>query len=90
MATSYTFTSIAVPGANFTGANGINASGDVVGDYSDSTGVHGFLDDVGIAYCGRYGDWAYLWTDESFISGERAAETALGSLALPQRLGVPA
>jgi len=39
--------------------------------------VHGYLDDVGVAYCGRYGDWGYMWTDESFISGERAAETAL-------------
>jgi protoporphyrinogen oxidase len=39
--------------------------------------VHGYLDDVGIAYCGRYGDWGYMWTDESFISGERAAATAL-------------
>jgi len=39
--------------------------------------VHGYLDDVGIAYCGRYGDWGYMWTDESFISGERAADTAL-------------
>ncbi len=39
--------------------------------------VHGYLDDLGVAYCGRYGDWGYMWTDESFISGERAAETAL-------------
>lgn len=39
--------------------------------------VHGYLDDLDIAYCGRYGDWGYMWTDESFISGERAAETAL-------------
>jgi protoporphyrinogen oxidase len=39
--------------------------------------VHGYLDDVGIAYCGRYGDWGYMWTDESFVSGERAAEQAL-------------
>jgi protoporphyrinogen oxidase len=39
--------------------------------------VHGYLDDVGINYCGRYGDWGYMWTDESFISGERAAEAAL-------------
>ena len=39
--------------------------------------VHGYLDDLGIAYCGRYGDWGYMWTDESFISGERAAEKAL-------------
>ncbi len=39
--------------------------------------VHAYLDDVGIAYCGRYGDWAYIWTDESFMSGERAAEKVL-------------
>ena len=39
--------------------------------------VHGYLDDLDIAYCGRYGDWGYMWTDESFISGERAAATAL-------------
>ena len=39
--------------------------------------VHGFLDEIGIAYCGRYGDWEYIWTDESFVSGERAAERAL-------------
>jgi protoporphyrinogen oxidase len=39
--------------------------------------VHGYLDDLGIAYCGRYGDWGYLWTDESFKSGEAAAERVL-------------
>lgn len=42
--------------------------------------VHGYLDDVGISYCGRYGDWGYMWTDESFISGEKAADRALQSL----------
>ena len=42
--------------------------------------VHGYLDDIGIAYCGRYGDWGYLWTDESFKSGEAAADKALGRL----------
>jgi protoporphyrinogen oxidase len=41
--------------------------------------VHGYLDDLGIAYCGRYGDWGYMWTDESFKSGELAAERALES-----------
>jgi protoporphyrinogen oxidase len=46
--------------------------------------VHGYLDDLGIAYCGRYGDWGYMWTDESFKSGELAAERAL-SLAISQR-----
>jgi protoporphyrinogen oxidase len=39
--------------------------------------VHGYLDDLEIAYCGRYGDWGYMWTDESFKSGERAAAKAL-------------
>jgi len=41
--------------------------------------VHGYLDDIGVAYCGRYGDWAYIWTDESFMSGERAAESVLSA-----------
>jgi len=41
--------------------------------------VHRYLDDLGIAYCGRYGDWAYIWTDESFMSGEQAAEKVLAS-----------
>ena len=41
--------------------------------------VHGYLDDLGIRYCGRYGDWGYMWTDESFISGERAAQRALAA-----------
>jgi protoporphyrinogen oxidase len=39
--------------------------------------VHGYLRDIGVDYCGRYGDWGYMWTDESYISGERAAEAAL-------------
>ena len=42
--------------------------------------VHGYLDDIGIAYCGRYGDWGYLWTDDSFKSGELAAERVLSML----------
>lgn len=43
--------------------------------------VHGFLDDVRIRPCGRYGEWAYFWTDDSFKSGERAADRALSDLA---------
>ncbi|NOT07155.1 MAG: NAD(P)-binding protein [Gemmatimonadales bacterium] len=43
--------------------------------------VHGYLDEVGIGYCGRYGDWGYLWTDEAFMSGEGAAAKALGRRA---------
>ncbi len=40
--------------------------------------IHGFLNDVGIHYCGRYGDWNHAWTDQAFISGEEAAKKALG------------
>jgi protoporphyrinogen oxidase len=45
--------------------------------------VHGYLDELGIAYCGRYGDWGYMWTDESFKSGEEAAERALSAHMAP-------
>jgi protoporphyrinogen oxidase len=41
--------------------------------------VHGYLDDLGIGYCGRYGEWKYIWTDESFQSGERAARQVMGA-----------
>jgi len=43
--------------------------------------VHDFLAAHSIHWCGRYGEWAYLWTDQSVLSGERAAgevRTALG------------
>lgn len=39
--------------------------------------VHGYLADLGIEVCGRYGEWAYIWTDESFVSGENAAQKAI-------------
>ena len=39
--------------------------------------VHGYLDDIGINYCGRYGDWGYQWTDQAFKSGEQAAQAIL-------------
>lgn len=39
--------------------------------------VHGYLTEVDIAWCGRYGDWGYIWTDQAFQSGERAAESVL-------------
>lgn len=34
--------------------------------------VHDYLRSIGVQWCGRYGDWGYLWTDEAFISGENA------------------
>jgi hypothetical protein len=45
--------------------------------------VHGYLDDLGVAYCGRYGDWGYMWTDESFKSGENAAQKVLDRATHP-------
>jgi len=42
--------------------------------------VHGYLNDIGVHYCGRFGDWGYLWTDESFKSGEGAAQKILDKL----------
>lgn len=42
--------------------------------------VNNYLDEVGIMRCGRYGEWGYHWTDESFKSGENAAENVLKSL----------
>jgi len=39
--------------------------------------VHGYLNDIGVACCGRYGLWAYIWTDQSFVSGEKAADRIL-------------
>ncbi len=47
--------------------------------------VHGYLDDVGIAYCGRYGDWLYTWTDEAFLSGENAAQKVLDRMTVRER-----
>jgi len=52
--------------------------------------VHAYLDDVGIAYCGRYGDWAYIWTDQSFVSGEHAAQKAIDRAAPKRRVSSPA
>ena len=42
--------------------------------------VHAYLDKIGVGYCGRYGEWGYLWTDESFISGEKAAQKVLNHI----------
>jgi protoporphyrinogen oxidase len=42
--------------------------------------VHDYLDVIGIGYAGRYGQWGYHWTDESFISGEQAAQSILDTL----------
>ena len=43
--------------------------------------VHGYLDEVGIEYCGRYGEWDHIWTDQAFKSGRTAAARALAGAA---------
>jgi protoporphyrinogen oxidase len=42
--------------------------------------VHGYLDDIGVRYCGRYGEWGYLWTDEVFKTGENAAQKIIDDM----------
>lgn len=44
--------------------------------------VHAWLDQVGVVWCGRYGDWDHSWTDESFLSGERAGARVVGGSRL--------
>jgi protoporphyrinogen oxidase len=47
--------------------------------------VHGYLKEQGVEYCGRFGDWEYLWTDQSILSGERAGKAVRRSFNLPER-----
>jgi protoporphyrinogen oxidase len=46
--------------------------------------VHGFLDDLGIHYCGRYGQWNHDWTDQAFVDGERTAQKIVGGSSYPE------
>lgn len=36
--------------------------------------IHRFLNDNEIYYCGRFGEWAYLWSDQALLSGKRVAD----------------
>lgn len=36
--------------------------------------IHKYLKNKRIIPCGRYGDWAYYWSDESILSGKKAAQ----------------
>jgi protoporphyrinogen oxidase len=44
--------------------------------------VHNYLDEIGINYCGRYGEWKNLKSDEAFESGEIAAQHVIDQLKL--------
>ncbi len=45
--------------------------------------VQGWLRQQEVQCCGRYGEWAYYWTDDSILSGWRAAEAVASALARP-------
>ena len=58
----------------------INEYANVIFDTDRSAAVaavHAFLDDIGVHYCGRYGNWDHTWTDEAFLNGEKVAQKAL-------------
>jgi len=38
--------------------------------------IQKYLAKQGVISCGRYGEWAYYWSDDSIVSGWRAAECA--------------
>jgi len=42
--------------------------------YSARNKVKEFLDEKGIFYAGRFGEWDYLWTGQSVVSGTNAAD----------------
>jgi protoporphyrinogen oxidase len=42
--------------------------------------VQGYLAGIDVQCCGRYGEWGYHWTDESFKSGESAAQNILDAM----------
>ncbi|MBN2396149.1 MAG: FAD-dependent oxidoreductase [Candidatus Atribacteria bacterium] len=33
--------------------------------------IHNYLDKMGIKYIGRFGEWDYLWSDQSLLSGKK-------------------
>ena len=43
--------------------------------------IQEYLNEIGIYCCGRYGQWGYHWTDESFVSGENAARKILDGIS---------
>lgn len=45
--------------------------------------IQPWLDEHGLTCAGRYGDWAYHWTDDAVKSGWRAADAVLARLGAP-------
>ncbi len=42
--------------------------------------IHDYLDNLKIRYAGRFGEWGYLWTGQSILSGKSAAERVIKEL----------
>ncbi|MCM1989303.1 protoporphyrinogen/coproporphyrinogen oxidase [Oceanirhabdus seepicola] len=36
--------------------------------------IQNYLDKIGIRYIGRFGEWDYLWSDQSLLSGKKVAK----------------
>ncbi|EGK8203295.1 NAD(P)-binding protein [Campylobacter coli] len=53
-----------IPYANVIFSHGMEKHRDKILDY---------IKDCGILTCGRFGEWDYLWSDQSFLSGKNAA-----------------
>jgi probable HAF family extracellular repeat protein len=69
------YTTLGVPGSNNTVANGINASGQIVGAYRDAAGnAHGFLLDQG-----RYTTLDVPGTTETWVGGINDSGQSVGS-----------
>ncbi|MCL0069471.1 hypothetical protein M1N85_02035, partial [Dehalococcoidia bacterium] len=45
--------------------------------------IHSFLDDNEVYYCGRFGEWAYLWSDQALLSGRKVAENVVDNYGKP-------
>ncbi|MFH1403849.1 MAG: FAD-dependent oxidoreductase [Candidatus Altiarchaeota archaeon] len=43
--------------------------------------IHTYLDENDVYYCGRFGEWAYLWSDQALLSGMRVAEKIKQSIS---------
>lgn len=47
------------------------------GIYHARDTIHSFLNTKGIFCAGRFGEWDYLWTGQSLLSGKKAAENVI-------------
>lgn len=61
----------------------VNRYANVIFDHDRASAleiVHGYLAEIRVDYCGRYGNWGHEWTDEAFMSGEETAARVLNEV----------